>query len=126
MYAWQKQFGEEERWPPSLKALYDDGIIECQSRFRCRVRGKWPVGSEFVTDYESIMGRAGFPITQAMTEEEDWLPLAWEKEGLYRFHTTRRVVFFDSHVETLDEARFEKLMERVDAWIEENRPYGDY
>jgi|GEM_PF-874131 len=115
---WLADEGENRFYPPSLKALWDDGIVEDPRMFINPATGHELVEGEFVCDYDSLFDRAGFTINEMMVQ---WhMPMIWDKEQV--FPGGRCVVFFDTHVEFVPEYEFEELMEMVDEWVEEHRP----
>jgi len=115
---WLSKHGNMEKWPPSLKALVDDEIIMEPKVFICPGTATSLVPGEFVTDYECIMDRVDFPITESMAGGD--VPMAWDKPGNH--YDGFNVVYFDSHVEFQPDDRREEFLAEVDAWIEENRP----
>jgi len=115
---WLLKFGGNSKWPPSLKSLYDKKIIEELMVFQHPTNPSKPVPGKFASDYESVLDRAGYKLTEATTPT--WLPLAWEKRQF--FSDGRNVAFFDSHVEFVSERRFQRLMKGVDAFIKKNKP----
>ena len=117
--------GGPSKYPPSLKALVDDDIIVEPNVFICQATGTKPVPGKFVTDYECIMDRADFPITDSMLGVDSGaVPMAWDKPGNHP--DGFNVVYFDAHVTFLSDDRTgsarKKLLAEVDAWIEKNRP----
>ena len=117
-YLWMMDEGGNMTYPPSLKALLDDGVIEDPAMFINPATDHAPVEGEFVCDYESLFERAGFTVDSA--DVPFALPLAWDKEQT--FPGGRCVVFFDTHVEFMPETEFQRLMKMVDKWVEEHRP----
>ncbi len=121
---WLTKFGDNEKWPPSLKALYDDGIIVDPRAFLCPGKGQEPASAagEFETDYECILGRAGYTLTEAVAGSD--VPLAWDKPDNHS--DGFNVVYFDSHVEFHDDdnlgSQRREFLESVDAWIKEHQP----
>ncbi len=116
---WMMKFGDNSQWPPSLKSLYDKKVIEELRVFRHPTNPSKPVPGGFASDYESVLDRAGYKLTESMTPVSS-LPLAWEKRQF--FPDGRNVAFFDGHVEFLTERRFQQLMKQVDAFIKKNKP----
>jgi len=124
---WLVKFGGDEKFPPSLKALMDDGIVAEPRLFICPAvdidTARNP--GEFVRNYECIQDRAGFTITESMGGSH--LPMAWDMPGNH--YDGFNVVYFDSHVEFHPDDDSEtvrrQFLAEIDAWIEENRPGGD-
>ena len=115
---WLLRFGDNTKYPRSLKALVDNRIITEPKLFLNPAGNTRLRPGQFVSDYESLMDRAGFQLTEAQVPMT--LPLAWDKR---RIHPAgRNVVFFDAHVEFMPEGRFQQTMRQVDAWIAKNRP----
>jgi len=121
-HLWMNKFGDMEKFPPSLKALQDEKIIMEPMVFICPNTTTKPVPGEFVTDYECMLDRAGFTITEAMAGGD--VPMAWDKPGNH--DDGFNVVYFDSHVEFQPDDRTgserRKFLAEVDAWIAENKP----
>jgi len=132
---WQWKHDEHDRYPPSLRTLHDDGLLthEFDDRFfpsepilLCPATDTKPIPGKFVTDYECILDRAGFTITESMVESSG-IPLAWDKPGNHPdgFH----VGAFDGVAEFIQDdergRRRRQLVAKVDAWIEKHRPKGE-
>ena len=105
-------------YPPSLKALVDDRLITWPKIFLRPRSGTKPVPGKFVSNYDSILDRVDFKLTESNVPMG--LPLAWEKK--YFLDDGIVVVYFDSHVEfMLGEDAFERLLKQVDDWIAEQK-----
>ncbi len=114
---WTDERGQKSLFPASLRMVYETVLHEAD-RFIAPGSGSKPSEDEFVSDYESILERAGFPVDKTMANDD--LPLAWEKVRLYR--GGRNVLFFGGHVEFVAEARVEKLLGTVDEVLAKHRP----
>ncbi len=115
---WLAIEGGNQFYPPSLKALWDDGVIEVPEIFICPGSGTKLKPGKFVSDYESIMSRFGGKVPEEITQAD--LPIAWEKKAF--FPGGRCVAFFDCHVEFVSETQFRQLMQRVDRWLAKHKP----
>ncbi len=112
-HLWRVKKGEDKFYPPSLKALLDDGMIDNARAFLNPASNTQLAEGKFVSDYESIFDRAGFKVADEAVPVT--LPLAWDRENVHG--DGRNVVFFDSHVEFVNEKSFQKLLKTVDDWI---------
>jgi peptidyl-prolyl cis-trans isomerase B (cyclophilin B) len=113
------QYGGAVWYPPSLKTLLDTGIIDEPKVFLCPAADTGPGSAGFVSDYESVLDRAGFPISEEMAGS--MLPLAWDKKGNHDDGVN--VVYFDCHVDfKAGSGEYEEVLREVDAWIAENKP----
>jgi len=121
-HLWLSKFGDMEKFPPSLKVLQDEKIIMEPMVFICPNTTTKPVPGEFVTDYECIMDRVDFPITESIAGGD--VPMAWDKPGNH--DDGFNVVYFDTHVTFFSDdetgSRRQEFLAEVDAWIEKNRP----
>ena len=134
-HIWLTKYGGGETYPPSLRALYDDNTLRELRVFLCINTGREPEEGRFLTDYECILDRAGFTITESMGTPKAPLsenavppvPLAWDKPGNHPDGFC--VVYCDGHVEFIPDdeggAARRKFLAEVDAWIEKNRPKGN-
>jgi len=121
-HTWLSRKGHGQFYPPSLKSLFNDGVITERRTFVC------PADSEprheqgsFACDYDSLFDRAGSRISRQAIQPE--LPLAWENRDFYPLLGDRRsVVFFDGHTEFVTADRFRELMKTADKWVEQHRP----
>ena len=130
---WQWKHDAHDRYPPSLQALHDDGLLTHESYDKffpsepillCPATDTKPDPGKFITDYECILDRAGFTITESM--EPSRIPFVWDKPGNHAdgFHVAR----FDTVVEFIQDdergSQRRQLLKKVDAWLEKHRPKG--
>jgi hypothetical protein len=114
---WLLKYGDNTHWPPSLKALMDDGIIVEPKVFLCPACDTAPAPGEFVTDYECVLDLVDGKVAQAETMD---VPFAWDKKGNH--HDGVNVVYFDSHVEfESGPDAYERVRQKVEAWLAERR-----
>jgi prepilin-type processing-associated H-X9-DG protein len=119
VHLWLLKHGENKFYPPSLKALADDGIIQEPKVFLNPAGDTRPVPGKFVCDYDSVLDRVDRKLAEG--EIPPGLPLAWEKANLHG--DGRNVMFFDAHVQFVTPARFDALMKEVDAFVKKmNQP----
>ena len=117
-HMWLLMHGDNQNYPPSLKALLDKKVINEPKIFLHPQGGTQLQPGKFVTDFDSLMDRAGFTLKEHMVPMS--MPMAWER----RTFTPggRNVVFFDAHVEFVNRGRFRQLMDQVDAFIKKHKP----
>ncbi|MFH1732070.1 MAG: hypothetical protein ABIF82_10535 [Planctomycetota bacterium] len=117
-HLWLNKHGDQQFFPPSLKSLWDNEIVREPRVFLHPASGTKPVPGKFVTDYECILDLVGGKVGEA--EAPGSLPLAWDKRPFSP--GGRNVVFIDSHVEFVREARFRRLKKDViDPWIAKHK-----
>jgi len=109
-------------YPPSLKALLDEGLVTDPRVFLCPGTDTKADGDEFVTDYESIFDlitqaneangvQDAPPITEEMLGDYD-TPIVWDKAPNHL--GGRNVLYMDCHVEHMSEEEFNsRVADRV-------------
>ena len=130
-HLWVIKFGRNSCYPPSLKRLLDDDIINEPKVFLCPGSDSKLVPGKFVCDYESI-----FDLVKPQRSEDleysfgvgevgsSTTPLAWEKRQF--FSDGRCVVYFDSHVQFVPEGDVPRFLQQVERRIREMRgPFDD-
>ena len=121
--AWRDQLAAPLWYPPSLKTLRDDGVLQSRWDFFCPSRGDERAQTEeFATDYEAIFDRAGFEIRTWMVSGR--LPLAWDKKGNHPdgFHVVRFSGVAEFIKDDPQGTKRQQILDEVDAWIAKNRP----
>jgi len=112
---WLSRYGDNRFFPPSLEALAESGLIIDPRVFIRPDSGTMLVEGEFVTDYECILDLVQGKVPELDVDLD--VPLAWDKEPFR--DGGRNVVFFDSHVEWVDEEAFETwFTNKVEEWLE--------
>jgi len=114
---WMMKQGDNSLYPPSLKALYESGIIADPKVFLHPRNASKASKDKFASDYNSILDLAGFSLTEASVPVSI-TPLAWEKKSFYK-DGGRVVAFFDSHVEYVEKDRFQKLLLQAERTVAE-------
>ncbi|MFO7899794.1 MAG: hypothetical protein R6V58_12140 [Planctomycetota bacterium] len=82
-------------YPPSLRAVYDAGIIETPDTFVCPFTDTEAVPGRFVSDYDSIFDLIGEKLPTSQVSDS-LTPLAWDKPDNHE--NGMCVVYFDGHV----------------------------
>jgi prepilin-type processing-associated H-X9-DG protein len=113
---WALNNGDNQYFPPTLRSIWDAGIIDEPRVFLSPSANTVMEGEEFISDYEYIGDLLGRAFSEA--EAKANMPLAWDKEGL--LPDGRNVVFVDGHVEFIPEGQFQRMMEEtILPWVEE-------
>jgi len=107
--------GRHRFYPNKLEDLLTQGVVAERSLFICPCSRDVPRPDAFVCSYESILDLTEKRLT-ATTIPSD-MPLAWDKRGNHR--SGRCVVYADSHVDFLDEERFQKEYARMMKWLKQ-------
>ncbi len=103
--------GARKEYPSALSRLYDSGIIPDKGAFVSDLDpSPRPMANGVPSSYESCFDK--YPDRQFTDNLPGNLPMAWEREAFS--DGKRAVVFFDSHTEEVDEARFQELMKALD------------
>ena len=118
-------------YPPSMRALYDDGVIEDTEIFICPTSDTVHQPGEIASDYECLLDIVGEKIPVWLVEESV-TPLAWDTTT--DRHGGINVVYFDQGVRFIDgDDALEQVHRKVEEWLrtyeaakqaEENPPQG--
>ena len=108
-HIWLTKYGGDQYFPPSLRSLWDSGIVREPKLFVSPTTQTRSRRGEFATDYECIMDMLGFSPTEAEAASD--IPMIWNKRSVHR--RGRNVVYFDAHVRFMSEWQFQRLMEKT-------------
>jgi prepilin-type processing-associated H-X9-DG protein len=115
---WMNTKGEVKNkfyYPPSLKTVVDDGVIQEPRVFLNPAGDTKPQPGKFVSDYASVFEMVGRKTTEA--EMPSSLPMAWEKTNVHG--DGRNVVFCDCHVDFIPEHEFQAMMKKLNVFVKD-------
>ncbi len=102
-------------YPPSMRALYDDGVIEDTVIFICPTSDTVHQPGEIASDYECLLDIVGEKIPVWLVEESV-TPLAWDTKT--DRHGGINVVYFDRHVRFIEgDDALEQVHREVEEWL---------
>ncbi len=113
---WATEHGDEGAYyPSSMRALYDDGVIEDTRAFFCPASDTEPQPGQIGVDYESLLDIVGERIPARLVDEAA-VPLVWDKTA--DRHGGVLVGYFDQHVRWYrDDDALEQVHRKVEAWL---------
>ncbi len=113
---WSDEYGEEGAYyPPSMRALYDDGVIEDTRAFICPASDADHQPGEIASDYECLLDIVGERIPARLVDES-FVPLAWDNPA--DRHDGIMVVYFDLYVKFIDgDDALEQVHREVEEWL---------
>jgi prepilin-type processing-associated H-X9-DG protein len=112
---WINTKGKNKFYPPSLKSLVDDKMIDEPRVFLCPAGDTQLEAGKFISDYACVLDMIGRKTTEVECPSD--LPLAWDKVKIHE--DGRNVVFFDAHVEFIVEEDFQALMKRLEVYVQD-------
>lgn len=97
---WSLQYGNKgEFYPPSLRALYEDGVVEGTKAFVCPSSETEVRDGQFVSDYQCILDFVEGTVPTALVCDST-TPFAWDNTASR--HGGVCVVYFDQHVDFIE------------------------
>lgn len=121
------EHGDNRRYPTSLAELVEKGVIPDRGVFISPLDPNPPeLKKGFRCSYVSCFER--HPKRQFLDDFPPNVAMAWDREPF--LVGRRNVMFFDSHVEAMDEARFEACLRELDEQVKrltkERKPATDF
>ncbi len=113
---WSVRYGGDGAYyPPSMRALYDDGVIEDIEAFFCPASDTEHQPEKIGADFECLLDIIDEKIPVRLVAES-LTPLAWDNTA--NRHGGVYVVYFDQHVEFIggDDA-LEQVHREVEEWL---------
>ncbi|MFW6161146.1 MAG: hypothetical protein ACODAJ_00155 [Planctomycetota bacterium] len=111
------EHGDNRRYPASLGELIDKGIIADRTVLVSPLDEDPPkLANGVPCSYVSCFDK--YPQRQFLDDFPPNVMMAWDREAFVPGR--RNVLFFDTHVEAVDEARFQELLEQLDERVKEH------
>jgi hypothetical protein len=105
------EFGDNRRYPKGLGELFDKGILPDKAVFVSPLDEDPPkLANGLPCSYVSCFDK--YPTRQFLDDFPPNMIMAWDRKPF--LPQKRSVLFFDSHVEVMDEPRFERLLGELD------------
>ncbi|MFO7898826.1 MAG: hypothetical protein R6V58_07160 [Planctomycetota bacterium] len=121
---WSVQFGDSGKfYPPSLRELYDTGIVPALQAFFCPATGRRPRRDakgrwQFETDYECALDLIPGKIPTDQVSDS-LTPFAWDKPGNHPDGVVV-VVYFDQHIDFISGPNpYERIRRDIEAGLSE-------